>query len=88
LQTLLTDFDPTDTSRRYWPMPARCSPCALTGTDHGGCVVPIPGTRRLDRIEENVVAANTRLDERDLSRLEELYRAPAGRVTAGPSPYR
>jgi aryl-alcohol dehydrogenase-like predicted oxidoreductase len=37
----------------------------------GPDVVPIPGTRRLDRVEENTAAAGLRLDEADLRRLEE-----------------
>jgi len=38
----------------------------------GPDVVPIPGTRRADRLEENLAATGTRLDEADLRRLEEL----------------
>jgi aryl-alcohol dehydrogenase-like predicted oxidoreductase len=34
-------------------------------------VVPIPGTRRLDRLAENVAAAQVRLGAGDLRRLEE-----------------
>ena len=34
-------------------------------------MVPIPGTRRLDRVAENVAAAQVRLGADDLRRLEE-----------------
>ena len=35
-------------------------------------IVPIPGTTRLDHLEENVTAADIRLDEKTLARLDEL----------------
>jgi aryl-alcohol dehydrogenase-like predicted oxidoreductase len=38
----------------------------------GPDVVPIPGTRRPDRLEENVAAAGIRLSTPDLARLEDL----------------
>jgi aryl-alcohol dehydrogenase-like predicted oxidoreductase len=46
----------------------------------GNDVVPIPGTKRLKYLEENVAAADVRLSEDDLRRIDEA--APKG-VTAG-----
>ncbi|WP_240943247.1 aldo/keto reductase [Planosporangium thailandense] len=40
--------------------------------EQGPDVVPIPGTRRLDRVDENIAAAGVRLTNADLSRLEEV----------------
>ncbi len=42
-------------------------------------VVPIPGTKRVSYVEENVAAADIVLDADDLQRLEEV--APAGAAT-------
>ena len=42
----------------------------------GDDVVPIPGTKRRDRLDENVGALDVRLDDRDLARIEEV--APKG----------
>ncbi len=39
-------------------------------------MVPIPGTKRIEYLEENVAASAISLDEDDLRRLEEA--APAG----------
>ncbi len=47
---------------------------------HGDDLVPIPGTKRLRYLEENVGAAAVELSEEDLRRLDQA--APAG-VTAG-----
>jgi aryl-alcohol dehydrogenase-like predicted oxidoreductase len=49
----------------------------LTRGDH---VVPIPGSRRIERLEENTAAADIELTENDLHRLEVI--APVG-VAAG-----
>jgi aryl-alcohol dehydrogenase-like predicted oxidoreductase len=46
----------------------------------GDDIVPIPGTKRVRYLEENVAAAYVSLSEGDLARLEEI--APAG-VAAG-----
>jgi aryl-alcohol dehydrogenase-like predicted oxidoreductase len=46
----------------------------------GDDVVPIPGTRRIDRLDENVAAADIELTEEQLRTLDELF--PPG-VTAG-----
>jgi aryl-alcohol dehydrogenase-like predicted oxidoreductase len=43
-------------------------------------LVPIPGTRRLERLEENAAAADIELTSEDLARLERI--APRG-VAAG-----
>lgn len=46
----------------------------------GDDVVPIPGTKRVRYLEENVAATDVRLAEEDLRRLDEV--APVG-ATAG-----
>ena len=46
----------------------------------GHDIVPIPGTKHVQYLEENVAAADISLSEDDLRRLEEI--APAG-VAAG-----
>lgn len=38
----------------------------------GEHVIPIPGTKRLDRLEENLAAAGLRLDAEDMAELEQL----------------
>jgi aryl-alcohol dehydrogenase-like predicted oxidoreductase len=43
----------------------------------GDDVVPIPGTKRVERLEENVAAADVELSEDQLERLRALP-APAG----------
>jgi aryl-alcohol dehydrogenase-like predicted oxidoreductase len=45
---------------------------------HGLPVVPIPGTRRPGRVEENVAAAGIRLAEEELSLLDPIARQVAG----------
>ncbi len=40
----------------------------------GGDVVPIPGTKRRDRVEENGAAASITLDAADMARLEDVVR--------------
>jgi aryl-alcohol dehydrogenase-like predicted oxidoreductase len=60
-----------------------CTPAqlALAWLLHqGDDVVPIPGTRRVSRLEENAAAVDVKLSEDQLSRLEETF-APG--VTAG-----
>ncbi|HET7426649.1 MAG TPA: hypothetical protein VFJ50_06385, partial [Gemmatimonadales bacterium] len=42
----------------------------------GQQVVPIPGSRRIERLEENAAAADIRLSENELHRLELI--APVG----------
>ena len=46
----------------------------------GEDIVPIPGTKHTEYLEENVAAASVRLTAEDLARLDEV--APRG-VTAG-----
>jgi aryl-alcohol dehydrogenase-like predicted oxidoreductase len=46
----------------------------------GVTVVPIPGTTRPERLDENLAALEVELSEEDLARLDEL--APVG-VAAG-----
>ena len=45
----------------------------------GEDVVPIPGTRRVQRLEENVAAASVRLSDDDLARIEQAFPADAVR---------
>ncbi|WP_027346935.1 aldo/keto reductase [Hamadaea tsunoensis] len=47
----------------------------------GGDVVPIPGTRRADRVAENVAAADVQLDARQLAVLDGLTPAEGGHHT-------
>ena len=54
--------------RASWRWPGCCS--------RGDDVVPIPGTKRVSYLEENVAAAEVELSEDDLRRLDEA--APAG----------
>jgi aryl-alcohol dehydrogenase-like predicted oxidoreductase len=51
----------------------------------GGDIVPIPGTKRVERLEENAAAADIELTEEQLSRLAALP-APAGDRYADMSP--
>ena len=44
----------------------------------GEDIVPIPGTKRLTYLEQNVAAAEVELGDDDLARLDEI--APAGRA--------
>jgi len=44
----------------------------------GDDVVPIPGTKRVRYLEENVAAADVRLSADDLARLDEAVPAPVG----------
>ena len=48
-------------------------------------IVPIPGTRRLERLEENLGAADVELTADDLREIEGVSSAVAVRVTATPS---
>jgi aryl-alcohol dehydrogenase-like predicted oxidoreductase len=50
----------------------------------GQDIVPIPGTKRLDRLEENVGALRVRLDAEDLRRIDERVPAGAGAGTRYP----
>ncbi|NBM17168.1 aldo/keto reductase [Streptomyces sp. GC420] len=45
---------------------------------HGLTVVPIPGTRRRDRLAENAAATRITLDEQELARLEPIAEQVAG----------
>jgi aryl-alcohol dehydrogenase-like predicted oxidoreductase len=45
----------------------------------GDHVVPIPGTKRLERLEENVAAADLRLSAEDLEELDALPGAVGSR---------
>ena len=53
---------------------------------HGRDVVPIPGTKRLDRLEENVGAVRVRLDADDLRQIDETMPPGAGAGTRYPEP--
>jgi aryl-alcohol dehydrogenase-like predicted oxidoreductase len=50
----------------------------------GDDVVPIPGTRRVGRLEENAGALDVRLDDAVLARLETLAARVAGRQARWP----
>ena len=52
----------------------------------GSDIVPIPGTKRLDRLEENVAAVRVRLDAEDLRRIDEAMPPGAGAGTRYPEP--
>src|SRR5215468_1967742 len=52
----------------------------------GPDVVPIPGTKRKERLEENVKAASLRLDGRDVERIAEAIPAGAAAGTRYPEP--
>ncbi len=61
----------------------RCSPAQLAlgwVLAQGPHIVPIPGTRRIRNLEENVGALEVRLDDADLEEIEAVF--PAG-ITAG-----
>jgi aryl-alcohol dehydrogenase-like predicted oxidoreductase len=52
----------------------------------GQDVVPIPGTKRVDRLEDNAGALHVRLDAADLRRLDEVMPPGAGAGTRYPEP--
>ena len=52
----------------------------------GRDIVPIPGTKRVDRLEENVRALHVRLDADDLRRIDEAMPPGAGAGTRYPEP--
>jgi len=52
----------------------------------GPDVVPIPGTKRKERLEENVKAASLRLDPRDVQRIAEAIPTGAAAGTRYPEP--
>ena len=52
----------------------------------GGQVVPIPGSRRIERVEENAAAADVRLTENELHRLELIAPFGAAAGTRYPEP--
>ena len=52
----------------------------------GRDVLPIPGTKRLDRLEENLGAGRVRLDADDLRRIDEAMPPGAGAGTRYPEP--
>jgi len=49
----------------------------------GDDVAPIPGTRKVSRLEENAAAADVALDEEDLATLDRLPRPEGDRYAAG-----
>jgi len=52
----------------------------------GPDIVPIPGTKRKERLEENVQAASLRLDARDAERIAAAIPAGAAAGTRYPEP--
>ncbi len=47
-------------------------------------IVPIPGTTKLHRLEENLAAANVELDANDLQRIAEALAASRSKARAIP----
>ena len=45
----------------------------------GSTVIPIPGTRKLERLEENIASAEVKLDAADLELLDALPEAKGAR---------
>jgi aryl-alcohol dehydrogenase-like predicted oxidoreductase len=52
----------------------------------GQDIVPVPGTKQIDRLEENVGAARVRLDPADLRQIDEAMPPGAGAGTRYPEP--
>src|SRR5262249_27025230 len=52
----------------------------------GPDIVPIPGTKRLDRLRENVGAIHVRLDAEDLRHIDEALPPGAAAGTRDPEP--
>jgi aryl-alcohol dehydrogenase-like predicted oxidoreductase len=73
-----------DIARGKGTTPARIALAWLLA--RGPDIVPIPGTKRVDRLEENVGAAHLRLDAEDLRRIEEAMPPGAGAGTRYPEP--
>ena len=47
-------------------------------------IVPIPGTTKLDRLEENIAAANVKMTVQDLSKIEDARPKSRSKVNATP----
>jgi len=45
----------------------------------GSTVIPIPGTRKLERLEENIAASEVKLDATDFATLDALPQAQGSR---------
>ena len=71
-------------ARRKGATPAQLALAWLLA--RGRDVVPIPGTKRLDRLEENVGAVRVRLDADDLRQIDETMPPGAGAGTRYPEP--
>jgi aryl-alcohol dehydrogenase-like predicted oxidoreductase len=73
-----------DMARAKGVTPAQLAIAWLLARGHD--IVPIPGTKRLDRLEENVGATRVRLDANDLRRIDEAMPPGAGAGTRYPEP--
>jgi aryl-alcohol dehydrogenase-like predicted oxidoreductase len=73
-----------DMARAKGATPAQLAIAWLLARGHD--IVPIPGTKRVDRLEENVGAARVRLDANDLRRIDEAMPPGAGAGTRYPEP--
>lgn len=71
---LLRDFEAVAVELRRTPGQLALAWLLARGND----IVPIPGTRRIERIEENLGALAVRLSASDMDRLERMF--PPGRV--------
>ncbi len=63
----------TELARAHTCTPAQLALAWLL--QQGSDIVPIPGTRRIERLDENVAATNIALDAGDLARIDALLRA-------------
>ena len=80
-----------DLVRRIEPIAREksCTPAQLALAwllAQGPDIVPIPGTKRKERLEENVRAATVRLDARDVQRIAEAIPSGAAAGTRYPEP--
>jgi aryl-alcohol dehydrogenase-like predicted oxidoreductase len=73
-----------DMARAKGATPAQLAIAWLLARGHD--IVPIPGTKRLDRLEESVSAARVRLDANDLRGIDEAMPPGAGAGTRYPEP--
>ena len=74
--------------RLSWPrqLHKRLSGALAWLLSRGQDIVPIPGTKQVDRLEENVGAARVRLDPADLRQIDEAMPPGAGAGTRYPEP--
>ena len=76
------------TRSRSPSLPASCTAAQVALAwvlAQGGDVVPIPGTKRPERVDENVAALDIALDADDMSRLEETFPPGVAKGTRYPA---